>query len=73
MTVLPPSPHTQMFEAAVRKLQYGRMAGPDRLRGELFKGLYEVVEVYDAENDRWCEKHVSALQKEFLSPHVQAN
>jgi hypothetical protein len=45
-------------EAAVRKLQYGRMAGPDRLRGELFKGLYQEVEVYDAETDRYYVKHV---------------
>lgn len=44
--------------SAVRRLQYGRMAGPDNLKGELLRGLYDVEPVHDPESDRWYERHV---------------
>lgn len=44
--------------AAVRKLKPGRMAGPDGLRGELFRGLYCVQIVFDEGRQRSVERHV---------------
>ena len=35
------------IEGALHKMHYGRMAGPDGLKGELFKGAYTEVPLSD--------------------------
>jgi len=43
--------------AAVRKLKYGRMVGPDGLRGEFLKGLYAGTPVFNATLQKWVVVH----------------
>jgi len=43
--------------AALRKLKYGRMVGPDGLRGEFLKGLYVEPPVINATLQKWVVMH----------------
>jgi len=42
---------------AVRKLEYGRVVGPDGLRGEFLTGLCVETPVFDATLQKWVVVH----------------
>lgn len=61
--VISKSPSAGAVEGAVKRLQHGRIPGPGRLWGELLRGLYEFVPIYDAEHDRLCDSMCTIAQQ----------
>ena len=60
-------------EAALRKMHYGRMAGPDGLKGELFKGAYIEVRLSDGKVKHefvLCEELLTLLSAAFKSGQI---